>query len=89
MKKLNVLKNQDFVEINGEKYQVIRNTGSWFHTDEKLLEMQIGLVKFGEKDLEPSYYLTYFDKYPERREFHIVDKKSGKQSNVPIKSLKY
>ena len=77
MKKLIDLKNPDIIEINGDKFQVLVNTTSWYNFDTGEMEMVIELIKVGEKNLLYTHMLFYFEEndLKRRRFFEILHKK--------------
>ena len=89
MKSIKGLKNPDFVEINGEKFQVIKNTSLWYHAGREELEMVVELIKAGEKQMSPSYRLTYIYERPDVRRFFIFDKASEEFKEQRIISVKF
>ncbi|MBW2970506.1 hypothetical protein KY319_05270 [Candidatus Woesearchaeota archaeon] len=87
MKSIKELKNPDFIEINGEKFQVINNTSLLYHTDKNELEMVVELIKVGEKQMTPNYRLTYIYERPDERKFFVFDANRWKE--MEIKSIAY
>lgn len=81
------LKNPDVIEINGEKFQVINNTSSWYHKETGKLEMALELVKAGEEKLTPTYQLRYYDDDQKTMKFFWRDQASGEWKQARLKSL--
>jgi hypothetical protein len=59
MKSIKELKNPEVITINGEEFQVIENTSTWYHTDKEELEMGVALVKVGIESMGPTHSLHY------------------------------
>lgn len=87
MKSIKELKNPDFIEINGEKFQVINNTSLKYHTDKDELEMVVELVKVGENQINPDYRLTYIYEQPDKKKFFVFDKISKSWKERKIKEV--
>ena len=87
MKSIKELKNPDVIEINGEKFQVVNNTGSWYHRETGKLEMVLELVKAGEEKLTPAYQLRYHGDDQKTMKFFCHDPVSGEWKHARLKSL--
>ncbi|HLD07118.1 MAG TPA: hypothetical protein VJC16_06345 [Candidatus Nanoarchaeia archaeon] len=86
MKLMRGLRNPDIVTVNGQRFQVIENTGLFYDTKRKELEMAVTLVRLGENRLAPRYRLVYIHERPERVRFFVWDKKKWKERT--LRSLK-
>jgi len=92
MKPIEELKNPDIVTINGEKFQVIENTSVWYHTDRDELEMEVGLVKVGEKSITPTHRLHYIYEKPDDVKswrFLAYNKDTKKMEEVNLNYYKF
>lgn len=81
------LRNPDIIEVNGEKFQVIENTSLFYDTKKKHLEMMVGLVKKGGKNLQPTHRLVYINENPKDVRFFFFDK--GEWAETKIKAVKF
>ncbi len=87
MKSIIELKNPDIIEINNEKYQVLKHTTHWYHTDKHALEMIIELVKLGSKSISATHCLCYFREKPQEISFFICANKKKESKEIPISSI--
>jgi len=86
MKLMRELRNPDIITVNGQRFQIMENTGLFYDTKRKELEMEVALVKLGEKRLTPRYRLVYIHERPDRIRFFVRDEKEWKER--PLRSLK-
>lgn len=68
MKNIYDLSNPDLIVINDEEYQVIENMSQWFDSDKEEFVGILDLIKVEEKNITPTYYISYICEDPNNLE---------------------
>jgi hypothetical protein len=86
--KIKELKNPDIIQINGTKFQVVRNTSLYFNAAKQELEMAVELTKMGDKVMTPDFRLTYTYERPDAVKFFEFNKKSNHWKEIPVSDFR-
>ena len=88
-KSIKDLKHPDIISIDGNKYQVVRNTSLLYHTDRSELEMMVELIKVGDKKITPDYRLTYIYERSAKVKFFAFDPVTKEFKEQKVKKIEF
>jgi hypothetical protein len=86
--KIKELKNPDVIQINGTKFQVVKNASLFFNAAKQELEMAVDLVKMGENVFSTNFRLTYTYERPDAVKFFEFNKKSNHWKEMPVSDFR-